>query len=350
MTTPTITGLTTSVTFDENTVNATPQIIDSDVTVADSPDDNFDGGMLTVSGLLAEDTVSINNQGTGAGQIGFSGGNVTYGGVTIGTATGGDGATLTVTFNANATTAAIEALIQNLTYANASDAPTASRTLTITLTDAGGDGDFARPDRRRQPAQRHRRRLDAKATFGDLDGDGDLDMMVGENGGTILYYKNTGSASAPVFAQQTGAANPFNGSDVGCDSAPALVDLDGDGDLDLVVGENDGNLNYFKNTGTASAPVFAAADRRRQPVQRRSTRATTARRPSPTSTATATSTWWSAARAAACSSTRTPARRPRRPSPRTAARSSTASTSAAARRRRSATSTATATSTSWSAN
>ncbi len=32
MTTPTITGLTTSVTFAENTVNATPQIIDNDVT------------------------------------------------------------------------------------------------------------------------------------------------------------------------------------------------------------------------------------------------------------------------------------------------------------------------------
>jgi hypothetical protein len=42
---PTMTGLTTSITFDENTVNATPQIIDADVTLTD-PDDNFDGGTL----------------------------------------------------------------------------------------------------------------------------------------------------------------------------------------------------------------------------------------------------------------------------------------------------------------
>ncbi len=68
-------------------------------------------------------------------------------------------------------------------------------------------------------------------------------MVVGESTGTILYYKNTGTASAPVYAQQSGAANPFNGMDVGSDSSPALVDLDGDGDLDMVAGEKDGGFN-----------------------------------------------------------------------------------------------------------
>ena len=83
----------------ENTVNATPQIIDADVTFTD-PDNNFDGGTLTVAGLLAEDTVAIRNQGTGAGEIGFSGGNVSFGGIVIGSFAGGAGSTLTVTFNA----------------------------------------------------------------------------------------------------------------------------------------------------------------------------------------------------------------------------------------------------------
>ena len=111
MTAPTITGLTTSVTFGENTVNAAPQIIDNDVTVTDA-EGNFNGGGLTVSGHFGGDSVSINNQGTGAGQIGFSGGNITYGGTVIGTATGGGaGSELVVTFNAGATTAAVEALI-----------------------------------------------------------------------------------------------------------------------------------------------------------------------------------------------------------------------------------------------
>ena len=49
---PTLTGLTTPVAFLENTVNAAPQIIDADVTFTD-PDNNFDGGTLTVAGLLA---------------------------------------------------------------------------------------------------------------------------------------------------------------------------------------------------------------------------------------------------------------------------------------------------------
>ena len=89
----------TPVTFVENTVNATPQIIDGDVSFTD-PDNNFDGGTLIVTGLLAEDTVAIRNQGNGAGQIGFSGGNVTYGGTVIGSAPAAPARRFTVTFNA----------------------------------------------------------------------------------------------------------------------------------------------------------------------------------------------------------------------------------------------------------
>ena len=63
---PTLTGLTTPITFLENTANGAPQIIAADVTFTD-PDNNFDGGALTVTGLLAQDTVAIRNQGTGAG-------------------------------------------------------------------------------------------------------------------------------------------------------------------------------------------------------------------------------------------------------------------------------------------
>src|SRR5712664_3180178 len=95
---PKLTGLGPSVTFLENTVNATPQLIDSNVTFTD-PDNNFTNGTLTVNGLLAEDTVSIKNIGGGSGQIGFSGGDVSYEGTVIGTVTGGTaGADLTVTF------------------------------------------------------------------------------------------------------------------------------------------------------------------------------------------------------------------------------------------------------------
>ena len=90
-------------------------------------------------------------------------------------------------------------------------------------------------------------------SFADLDGDGDLDAVVGEGDGNLNYFRYT---SAPDFAEQTGAANPFNGVDVGFNSTPSFADLDGDGDLDAVVGAQDGTLNYFENTGTATAPAF----------------------------------------------------------------------------------------------
>src|SRR5262249_20121220 len=105
---PTLTGLTTPVTFLENTVNATPQLLDASVTFSDA-DNNFNGGTLTVSGLATEDTVAIRNQGGGAGEIGVAGSNVSFGGTVIGSFAGGAGNTLTVTFNASATAAGIEA-------------------------------------------------------------------------------------------------------------------------------------------------------------------------------------------------------------------------------------------------
>ena len=64
---PTLTGLATPVTFLENTVNGAAQIIDADVTFTD-PDNNFTGGTLTVTGLLAQDPVAIRNQGHRVGR------------------------------------------------------------------------------------------------------------------------------------------------------------------------------------------------------------------------------------------------------------------------------------------
>lgn len=96
----------------------------------------------------------------------------------------------------------------------------------------------------------------ATPTFGDIDKDGDLDLFVGHDDGNFRYFQNTGTATAPVFAPAV--LNPFGLTDAGDITKPTLGDIDNDGDLDLLVGETEfGRLNYFENTGTASAPAFA---------------------------------------------------------------------------------------------
>jgi hypothetical protein len=94
----------------------------------------------------------------------------------------------------------------------------------------------------------------AAPTFADLDGDGDLDALVGNRDGNTLYFKNIGSATAASFAAPL--TNPFGLSDVGFLASPSLADLDGDGDLDTLVANDAGNLRYFQNTGSASAASF----------------------------------------------------------------------------------------------
>lgn len=89
-------------------------------------------------------------------------------------------------------------------------------------------------------------------TFGDLDGDGDKDMIIGDSKGNLYRFENTAGVSNPMNMSYLGTM----GIDVGDFSAPQLFDLNGDSLLDIIAGEKRGNLNYYRNTGSAINPVF----------------------------------------------------------------------------------------------
>ncbi len=86
---------------------------------------------------------------------------------------------------------------------------------------------------------------------GDLDGDGDLDLVVGTASGKIYFVENTGLTSGmPDFVLDT---TPLVTAISYCH--PALDDTDGDGDLDLFIGQGTA-VAYYRNDGTTTSPSF----------------------------------------------------------------------------------------------
>ena len=97
----------------------------------------------------------------------------------------------------------------------------------------------------------------ADPSFVDVDGDGDLDLFIGNGVGNTLFFRNSGSSSAPAY--EAASTNPFGITDVGYVAIPTLSDVDGDGDLDLFIGNSAGNTLFFRNSGSTSAPAYEAA-------------------------------------------------------------------------------------------
>jgi hypothetical protein len=114
-------------------------------------------------------------------------------------------------------------------------------------------------------------------TFGDLDGNGAIDLVIGIVGGfcsstanlidNLYLLRNEGTPRQPEFREAT--ARLIHGIDVGRVSIPAFIDLDGDGTLDMVVGSaynprragpRRGSLYLFANTGPAGEPAFELVD------------------------------------------------------------------------------------------
>ncbi len=96
--------------------------------------------------------------------------------------------------------------------------------------------------------------------FADFDGDGDLDLLCGEFLDGFSYFENVGSRTQPVYAAGRKLQNDV-GQPLVMDLqmiTPTAIDWDGDGDIDLIVGDEDGRVALVENTGAfrSGQPVF----------------------------------------------------------------------------------------------
>ena len=91
-------------------------------------------------------------------------------------------------------------------------------------------------------------------TFGDLDGDGDDDMILGDADGKLHYFEN--SAGAGNTLQLNLHTPNYYNIVVGQYAAPVLWDLNQDNLLDLVIGKLTGDLLYLPNNGSNTTAVF----------------------------------------------------------------------------------------------
>ncbi|PSQ85282.1 MAG: hypothetical protein BRD30_10820, partial [Bacteroidetes bacterium QH_2_63_10] len=94
----------------------------------------------------------------------------------------------------------------------------------------------------------------------DLDDDGDRDLVVGNNqepGATsarLHHFENVGTSTTPVFERRPAPLLPD--AESGFNFVPAFSDVDADGDPDLFLGTFSGTVRFYRNTGTAESPQF----------------------------------------------------------------------------------------------
>ena len=90
----------------------------------------------------------------------------------------------------------------------------------------------------------------------DWDGDGRLDVVTGAFGGRVMWHRNVGDEQAPAF----GAGQPLCGVHVAYNAHPRMLDFDGDGRLDLLLGVNWGTFSLYRNTGAEGDAALGRAE------------------------------------------------------------------------------------------
>ncbi len=114
--------------------------------------------------------------------------------------------------------------------------------------------------------QYNRENFALSPTFGDMDGDQDLDIIVGAEFGQLYYAENT---AGPGKTMKFGLWQAkYMGIDIGQGAIPQIIDVNGDKLPDIVLGNRRGNISYFQNTGTLQKAAFAALDNAAPNIQR----------------------------------------------------------------------------------
>tara|TARA_B100001248_G_scaffold262704_1_gene261207 strand:- start:49 stop:2226 length:2178 start_codon:yes stop_codon:yes gene_type:complete len=92
--------------------------------------------------------------------------------------------------------------------------------------------------------------LNLSPTFGDLDGDNNKDLILGDADGKLHLFTNIGNNNFQL-------SNPnFQNIDIGQFAQPQLIDVNRDGLIDIIIGEQDGTINFLPNNGSSNNPIF----------------------------------------------------------------------------------------------
>ncbi len=98
-------------------------------------------------------------------------------------------------------------------------------------------------------------KLNLAPTAGDIDNDGDIDIIIGDSQGNIHWLENTAGIGQPCNFSNI-HQNTFGISVSSPPAYPQLFDVNEDGKLDLIIGNKQNRILYYENIGTLSNPSF----------------------------------------------------------------------------------------------